>query len=438
MIYLIILLILAFLAQTLIIRKGLKAAKKGIGRGRQGKFSSLSDETHSKKRVQQPEAQFEPSAFASASPHRPETTEKQPNIVEFPGNKESSQFTDIQREIREKEWSKAHPDQEQSMLDIIQEIRRGTSRTEIRRAGSTSSHQNQEAQEAAQPEQPEPENISDHEEPVQELADNEILEVSEEESPPDFDDHLGQDEEIEEAEEVPSPEELVRNGVQLVRQEKLDEGIVLLEQAIELAPVKAEAYFNLGIAYTLKEFPQKAVAAYQKAVELEPEYGKALFNLGTLYLKQGNVTQAIEKLEHSVQFLQDPIKALWNLYEAYRSNEQFSDALATLHRLITLEPDDATLHNHLGICYAKQGDYPKAIHSWKHSISLGASSQLIYYNLGKTYELCGDMLHATEYYTRFLELGTDSSHLKELIPEVTERLEQLRSHLSPDKETTQE
>ncbi len=63
---------------------------------------------------------------------------------------------------------------------------------------------------------------------------------------------------------LPSSEELIKSGVQLVRQEKLDAGIELLEQAVELVPEKAEAYFNLGIAYTLKEFTPKAIDAYQK------------------------------------------------------------------------------------------------------------------------------------------------------------------------------
>lgn len=434
MIYLIILLILAFLAQVLLIRKGLKSAKKGIGRSRQPKSSPLSDSAPSNTRVRSTEPQFEPSAFDTPSQDfSGKKKEKQPNIVEFPGkHKNPAEFADIQRELREKEWSPEPGEQEQSMMDIIQEIRRGTARTEIRPDLNPPSKVN-ESLESTHAAHIEHEKSPDKENSEQELAEDEILEVSEEELSSDIEDLSVQDDEIEEAEEVTSPEELIRAGIQLVRQEKLDEGITLLEQAVQITPDKAEAYFNLGIAYTLKEFTPKAIRAYQKAIELEPEYGKAFFNLGTLYLKQGNVPQAIENLEQSTQYLQEPIKALWNLYEAYRSSEQFPNALKTLQRLITLEPDDASLHNHLGICYAKLGDYPKAINSWKYSISLGASSLLIYYNLGKTYELCGDMLHAIEQYTQFLELATDSSHLQELIPEVNKRLDQLRQHLPAEE-----
>ena len=110
-------------------------------------------------------------------------------------------------------------------------------------------------------------------------------------------------EEGQETEELVPPEEFIKSGLELVRQGHLDEGIKKIEEVIEYVPEKADAYFNLGIAYTLKEDISQAISAYQRAIEIDPKYGKAFFNLGTLYLKQGNVQEAIPSLEQAMKLL---------------------------------------------------------------------------------------------------------------------------------------
>ncbi|MCP4403861.1 MAG: tetratricopeptide repeat protein [bacterium] len=443
MIYIVaLLLMVAIVFETLLLRKGLKSAKKNAAHLRSKQAAPQS--SRSNKRVK--------TSSTDPLPEAPTVEElvskisgNFQNMVEFP-DKES-----VHRENRLSDGLRNASDpaaQEQSVHDMIQEIRGGKLMPE---AGT----------EVAAKIDAKDDNSDDYEElveyeelPAGDEAEAEEFENSAENGGPPLDATIEDDElsaeipgndaafaaeggefempeNLEEAEIIPSPEELLKSGIRCVRQGKLDEGIAALEQAVASAPRKAEAHFNLGIAYTLQEFHASAVRSYQKAIELDPQYGKAFFNLGTLFLKQGHVKEAIDKLERAVRFLKDPMKALWNLYEAYRSSELFSKALSTLERLIALEPDDASLHNHLGICYVKLRKYPEAIDAWKRSVSLGASSRLIFYNLGKTYELCGKTDEATEQYERFLQLNSNSSDWAELMEEVQERLESLQETLHP-------
>ncbi len=424
MIYIVILLLLVCTVEIFVLRKGLKAANKHTGylHGEQPSSVTASHPIHKEVHQHTADQLHELSDDMQEAP--PLFSEHNGNIVTFPGGRSHKEKADIEHELRRPVPQKPR---EKSMVEMIQEIRGATPSEEIPVANA--------------PSQAEPELLEEFEEIVEyevteevddiegtEAHDNDVDEyaIDSQVDIPVTSEISGGQKDFEEVEEIVSSEELLKSGIRCVKQGNLDEGITTLEQAVEVTPDKAEAHFNLGIAYTLKELTSQAINAYQRAIELDPTYGKALFNLGTLYLKQGKLEHAIDNLEQAVKFLADPMKALWNLYEAYRCREHFSNALATLQQLVDLEPDDASLHNHVGICYVKLGEYKKAIASWKRSISLGASSLLIFYNLGKTYELCGDGSAAIEQYEQFLRLNTENSDWKELVDEVKERLESLQ------------
>ncbi|MCD7936952.1 MAG: tetratricopeptide repeat protein [Tannerellaceae bacterium] len=58
---------------------------------------------------------------------------------------------------------------------------------------------------------------------------------------------------------------------ELLQQNKIEEAIVLLLQAIELSPEKAENFYLLGNAYRKKADFKNAINNYLKALELDPE-----------------------------------------------------------------------------------------------------------------------------------------------------------------------
>ncbi|MDY0096244.1 MAG: hypothetical protein RBT80_26420, partial [Candidatus Vecturithrix sp.] len=130
--YLIILLIAAIVAQAFIIRKGLKAAKKGDRAVRQAKSATLPGVSHSNKRVEYSESPGGTPVFEAEPQEASANQDTTPRTVEFsPKTQRPEEFAEIQREIREKDLARERVSQEQSVLDIIQEIRRGTARPEF-------------------------------------------------------------------------------------------------------------------------------------------------------------------------------------------------------------------------------------------------------------------------------------------------------------------
>ncbi|PIE31698.1 hypothetical protein CSA56_17530 [candidate division KSB3 bacterium] len=427
MVYIIILLVLVFALEVLILKKGVKAARKNANYLAAEQRPSV-PVSQANKKIQKPTHDHRHSPSGGQQKVSPLPSEVYENIITFPGGPKENDMPDSEHELRR---SASADIREKTMAEMIQEIRGANSSDEAPPLQDTSGSPEEFDQLIEDEKTENPQEVEDTEAEYNNvdeyvLEENDGMDIYSARDVGEGEDAIKDVEAIEEAETVVSPEELLKSGIRFVKQGKLDDGITTLEQAVAITPDKAEAHFNLGIAYTLKESTPQAISSYQRAIELDADYGKALFNLGTLYLKQGKLDLAIDNLDRAVKFLADPMKALWNLYEAYRCREHFSKALTTLQQLIELEPNDASLHNHLGICYVKLGDYKKAIASWNRSISLGASSLLIFYNLGKTYELCGDELAAIDQYEKFLHLNTKKSEWKELVDEVKERLESLQ------------
>ena len=71
---------------------------------------------------------------------------------------------------------------------------------------------------------------------------------------------------------------------------EIDRAIEDYTKAIELKPNLAEAYNNLGAAYSDKGEYDRAVADYTKAIELKPNLAETYNNRGNAYNAKVNMT----------------------------------------------------------------------------------------------------------------------------------------------------
>jgi tetratricopeptide (TPR) repeat protein len=84
------------------------------------------------------------------------------------------------------------------------------------------------------------------------------------------------------------------------------EALKSYQNALDLKPDYAEAYFNMGTVYYKVNLSKKAEESFLKAISLDPAYGRAHYSLGFLYLEQKRydlAKQHAEKAaEHGVPF----------------------------------------------------------------------------------------------------------------------------------------
>jgi tetratricopeptide (TPR) repeat protein len=94
---------------------------------------------------------------------------------------------------------------------------------------------------------------------------------------------------------------LLRRGIEAIEEERFEEAVPLLRQAVSLDPQSQRAFLALGIALTRSLEIPAAVAALETAIELDPGDFYAHFRLGELYVRVGVPSQAREALGRALK-----------------------------------------------------------------------------------------------------------------------------------------
>ncbi len=86
----------------------------------------------------------------------------------------------------------------------------------------------------------------------------------------------------------------------LLREERYDEGIALLEELVASSPELTAAHINLGIAYRATDEFEKAQASLERAVALNPKHPAAYNELGIVHRRRGQFAQARAAYEEAL------------------------------------------------------------------------------------------------------------------------------------------
>jgi tetratricopeptide (TPR) repeat protein len=90
------------------------------------------------------------------------------------------------------------------------------------------------------------------------------------------------------------------NAVQLLEQQRYEQGIAQLLGVVEKAPDVTAPYIDLGIAYKRLGNFERAEASLKKALEINPSHPVAYDELGLLYRETGRFTAARESYEKAL------------------------------------------------------------------------------------------------------------------------------------------
>jgi len=128
------------------------------------------------------------------------------------------------------------------------------------------------------------------------------------------------------------------------QQGRVDEAIESYRKGIELQPLSAFAYNNLGNVLREKGRFKEAIEAYCKSIELEPDFAEAYSNLGKARMDDGQLAAAIEAHRKVVELQPYFGEFHYNLALALRAagrEEEAQKELAEAERL-GYEPEEPT------------------------------------------------------------------------------------------------
>jgi tetratricopeptide (TPR) repeat protein len=75
------------------------------------------------------------------------------------------------------------------------------------------------------------------------------------------------------------------------------EAVQAFQQAIQIRPDDALAYFGLGMAYSSFAQYRQAIAAFQEALRIKPEFANAHISLALVYMALHDRAAAIQQYE---------------------------------------------------------------------------------------------------------------------------------------------
>jgi Flp pilus assembly protein TadD len=159
-------------------------------------------------------------------------------------------------------------------------------------------------------------------------------------------------------------------GVALCNQDRFEEGIAHLEEAVRLSPRYAYAHNHLGRAYFSVGRTDEAIGHLRKAVELNPNDAAAHNNLGIALAQMGGRERAITEFTEAVRLRSDYALAHANLGAVLVSAGRIVDGLPHLREAVRLKPDFAEAHFYLGEALARQGKTREAREEFNAAVKL--------------------------------------------------------------------
>ena len=107
-----------------------------------------------------------------------------------------------------------------------------------------------------------------------------------------------------------------QEGLDLIRQSRLEEARALFEQALRHNPMDVEAHFGLGCVYAALGERDRAVREWRRCLDIDPEMGEAHYALAWAYYDAGDYETGFRHVEmaYSSGVSLQPLKELFNLF----------------------------------------------------------------------------------------------------------------------------
>lgn len=120
---------------------------------------------------------------------------------------------------------------------------------------------------------------------------------------------------------------LNNEGLILRQQGRLDEALICYDEALEIAPRRAEVWCNKGNALHAQERYQEALQCFDKAVGLDPSDMKLWCNRGVALKAMGRPGDAVASYDKALQIAPRDVKTWFNKANALAAQEKYREAL---------------------------------------------------------------------------------------------------------------
>ena len=234
-------------------------------------------------------------------------------------------------------------------------------------------------------------------------------------------------------------------GLSLKMQNKFNEAISTLQNALNFSPDDRELPHNIGdIFHTLGHFDkakewylssldinsdsaethfalansllelndaENAEKHYIAALKIRQDFAEVRFNLGHLYQRLNRLTDSQHQYEKAIEFKSNYFKAYSNLGIVLQMQGNLKDAENCYKKALQINPKFTDSHINLGACFKDQGRYGEAEKCYRKALRIHPDNALCHSNLGSVLKEQGKINEAEEQLRYALKLSPDSREI---------------------------
>ena len=164
--------------------------------------------------------------------------------------------------------------------------------------------------------------------------------------------------------------QLLQDAVQLIKFQQYELAVPRAELATQLAPNNYEVWFILGSLYLQQEKIDNGINVLQKAENLAPKEEGILFTLGNAYFQKGDYESALKKLEAGLKIEDNAPEALFDLGNTYLKLDKLKKAIKSYEKAFKQEKTFWPAINNVGLVEYEQGKTENAIAKWQTALEI--------------------------------------------------------------------
>ena len=217
----------------------------------------------------------------------------------------------------------------------------------------------------------------------------------------------------------------LNQGTSLSALGKHHEAIACYDNALALEPRYAHVWCNKGTAFDCLGRYQEGLLCYEKALEIDPTDDIAWCNAGFALSELGRHEDAIRFCDKALAL--DPRRpTTWsNKGNALRALGRHDEAIACYDKAVGGDPRDVRGWYGKGGSLRALDRHAEAIHCFTKALAIAPHYASACYSKAESEHALKQWREAGGSYTRFLELK--SPHCAHLVPQVRQRLQELKS-----------
>lgn len=197
----------------------------------------------------------------------------------------------------------------------------------------------------------------------------------------------------------------IRAADELLRQNRPDQAIPVLELYCNSKQSSAQAWFLLSVAYHQIGKPESALQSLERAISIEPRHLQARSAKGAVLCDLGRHREALQVYRKALHLAPSDAQLLVNMGIVLEQMGDASGALERYSQALKLQPNFASALLNRGTLLIKRGRREEALANNRRLVELMPDWDLAQYNLGEALLALGYWEEALAAYKRTLGIS---------------------------------